>query len=147
MARGGLLRMIPIRRLLSDTHGASALEFAIGGPVLILALLAMVDVGVAIGTRMELDRVVRSGAQAAMSLNNDATAIRAIALASTADAEGLEVDVTQQCRCTAVDNACTALCADGSAPSVFFVIAAEREQPGIILGSRDIVSQTRVQLR
>jgi Flp pilus assembly protein TadG len=147
MARARLLTRMPLRRLSRDTRGASALEFAIGGPVLIFALLAMVDVGIAVGTRMELDRVVRSGAQAAMSLNNDATAIRAIALASTADAEGLGVDVAQQCRCAALENACTALCADGSAPSVFFVIAAEREQPGIILGSRDIVSQTRVQLR
>ena len=47
----------------------------------------MVDIGrVASATRMEMDRNVRAGAQAAMSLNNSAGSIEGIMLASAEEA-------------------------------------------------------------
>jgi Flp pilus assembly protein TadG len=56
-------------RLLGETGGAAAVEFAIVAPLLLFGLIAMIDTGVMATTRMEMDRNVRAGAQAAMSLN------------------------------------------------------------------------------
>jgi Flp pilus assembly protein TadG len=136
-----------LRDLFGDQRGASALEFGLFAPLLVFGLLAMVDVGIGLGTRMELDRVVRSGAQAAISLNNDAAAIRTLVLASSATQTDLEVDVAQVCTCAAVPAGCTALCPDGTAPSVYFEIQAQRQYAGMLFGERGIVSSTRVKIR
>jgi hypothetical protein len=131
-----------------DTAGIASIEFAIVAPVLLAGLLAMVDTGTATAVRMEMDRNVRAGAQAAMSLNNDADAIRTIVLASADSPEGLAVDVNMVCTCAGGGSAsCTAPCSDGAPPSVFFDISATRAQPGIIVGSMTLRSHTRVQIR
>ena len=135
-----------MRRLRADTRGVAAIEFAIGAPVLILGLLAMIDTGMAAATRMELDRNVRSGAQAAMSLNNDPDAIRTIVLASSGDLADLSVEVGLVCACGDEAASCTVPCDSGEAPSVFFDIAAQRPFEGILV-DRVIHSQTRVQIR
>ena len=95
---------------------------------------------------MELDRNVRSGAQAAMSLNNDPDAIRAIVLASAGEPDDLTVDVAMVCACSDEEASCTVPCDSGEAPSVYFNIAAERPFTGI-LANRTVHSQTRVQIR
>jgi hypothetical protein len=135
-----------LRRLVGDKAGVSAIEFAIGAPVLILGVLAMVDTGMSAGTRMELDRNVRSGAQAAMSLNNDPDAIRAIVLASAGEPDDLTVEVAMVCACSDEEALCTTPCGSGDAPSVYFDIAAERPFTGILV-NRTVHSQTRVQIR
>ena len=134
------------RRLFQDSSGVAAIELAIGAPVLILGVLAMVDTGMSVATRMELDRNVRSGAQAAMSLNNDPDAIRTIVLASSGDLADVTVDVAMVCECSEEAVSCTVPCDSGEAPSVYFDIAAERPFEGI-LRDRILHSQTRVQIR
>lgn len=136
-----------MRRLIACTGGASALEFALFAPMVILGLLVMTDLGISIGTRMELDRNVRAGAQAAMSLNNDEAGIEAIVLAAAGAPVDVDVDVTMSCVCGASTAVCDVTCVSGDAPSVFFQIRATRPQPGIILGERTIASETRVQIR
>jgi TadE-like protein len=139
-------KLTSLRHLPGDTRGVAAIEFAIGAPVLILGLLAMIDTGMAAATRMELDRNVRSGAQAAMSLNNDPDAIRSIVLASSGDLADLSVDVELVCACGDGAASCTVPCDAGEAPSVFFNIAAQRPFEGILV-DRVVHSQTRVQIR
>ena len=136
-----------IGRLRQDAAGIASIEFAVGAPVLLAGLLAMVDVGMATAVRMEMDRNVRAGAQAAMSLNNDADAIRTIVLSSAESPEDLTVDVDMVCACSDVPASCTAPCGSGEAPDVFFEILASRVQPGILLGDRQLTSATRVQIR
>lgn len=133
-------------RLLYDRRGASALEVALLAPLLVFGLLGMADAGFEIGARMELDRVVRSGAQAALSLNNDAAAIQTIALAASASQEGLEVEVRRVCACAAAAASCTAACG-GGAPSVYYDIAALRQRDGLLFGDREIASRTRIKVR
>jgi Flp pilus assembly protein TadG len=133
-------------RLEADARGVAAIEFAIGAPMLILGLLAMIDAGMAAATRMEIDRNVRSGAQAAMSLNNDPAAIRSIVLAAAGEPADLAVDVAMVCACEDVDASCTVPCDSGEAPSVFFNIAAHRPFTGILV-DLEISSRTRVQIR
>lgn len=136
-----------LARLRRDTAGASAVEFAIVAPILCLGLLVVVDIGMAVTTRMELDRNVRAGAQAAISLNNDASAIAGIVRAAAGSPRDLTVNVGRSCQCAGAASGCSALCASGEPPSVYFTIDAQRPQPGLILGERTITSGARVQLR
>jgi Flp pilus assembly protein TadG len=135
------------RNLCRDSSGVSAVEFALVAPMPVLGLLGRVDVGIATGARMELDRNVRAGAQAAMSLNNNAGAIESIVFASAADAQGMQATVNQTCLCVDLAASCTSVCPDGTAPSVFFEIAAARPVSGPLFGQRDVVAATRVQIR
>lgn len=135
-----------LRSLLLDRRGTSALEVSLLAPLLVLGLLSMADMGLGIGARMELDRVVRSGVQAALSLNNDAAAIQTLALAASASPEGLEVEVQRVCACAAAVTYCTATCG-GGAPSVYYDIAALRRHDGLIFGDWDIASRTRIKIR
>jgi Flp pilus assembly protein TadG len=134
-------------RLRDETAGIAATEFAFVAPLLLGGLLAMVDAGSATAIRMEMDRNVRAGAQAAMSLNNDADAIETIVLSSADNPEDMDVDVQLVCACSDIANACTAPCATGAAPDVFFDITAERAYDGILLGDRLLRAHTRVQIR
>ena len=135
-----------LNRLTSETSGVAAVEFAIVAPLLLFGLVAMVDTGVMATTRMEMDRNVRAGAQAAMSLNNDPAAIETIVLASAGDPADMEVSATMVCACNETAASCTTPCESGEAPSVYFDIAAERPYGGVLV-SRVIRTQSRVQIR
>ncbi len=136
-----------LRRILADRSGVSVVEFAIGAPLLIFALLMMVDVAGGITMRMDMDRSVRAGAQAAMSLINDTAIIRDLVLESAGDSDGLAVDVALNCRCGSVATACTTACASGDEASVFIEIAATRRFSGMLFGDRELVSSTSLQVR
>jgi pilus assembly protein CpaE len=133
------------------TKGVSALEFALFAPILCLGLLAMIDVGMSVALRMDLDRSVRSGAQAAITLDNPAPEIAAIIRISAGEPEDLHVDVDQTCFCRVeqalVATTCGLFCSTGEEPSVFFAITATRPYSGAIFGERTIASDTRVQVR
>ncbi len=107
----------------------------------------MVDVAGGITTRMDMDRSVRAGAQAAMSLINDTAIIRDLVLESAGDSDGLAVDVALVCRCGGVVAACTTACASGDEASVFIDIAATRTFSGMLFGDRELVSSTSLQVR
>ena len=134
-------------RLLRCDAGVAATEFAIFAPMIIFGLLTMVDIGGAIAERMEMDRNVRAGAQAAMSLNNDVSSIEEIILASTEEPENLTVAVNMQCLCSEASAVCTTPCPDATAPGVFVEISTQQAYDGIIIPERTLTSQTRVQIR
>jgi len=144
-----LLRLARIRsgRLRRDETGASAVEFAIGGPMLILAMIAMVDIGSAIAERMDMDRSVRAGAQAAMSLIGDPAAIRGIVETSATTTDGLGVSVDLACSCGGAAAVCTAMCGSGDEPSIEMRIAATRTYSGVLFRSMELESATDVQIR
>jgi Flp pilus assembly protein TadG len=136
----------PWRRLLSATDGVAAVEFAIAAPILILGLVAMIDTGIMATTRMEMDRNIRAGAQAAMSLNNDPAAIETIVLASAGGAADMTVSALMACVCDETPASCSTPCASGRAPAVYFDISAERPYAGLLV-DRIIRTQSRVQIR
>lgn len=136
-----------LRRLAVDERGVSAVEFAIIGPVLIFGMIGMVDIGLALGERMGMDRSVRAGAQAAMSLNNHEDGIRNIVLASAGSQAGLAVTVATTCECAGAAAACGVPCGSGDAPSVFIGISASKTQPAMLLPDMSLRSNTRVQIR
>jgi Flp pilus assembly pilin Flp len=139
--------MLSARRLARDDAGASAVEFAMAAPFLIAGMILMVDYGIAMGTQMELGRNVRAGAQAAMSLNNDAEAIEGIVLASSTEPQGMDVAVEMVCFCEEAVASCGSPCGFGTAPAVFVEIGAERSYSGLVLQNMALRAQTRVQIR
>lgn len=148
MRRSGVMAgMGYVRRLLGNEDGVSAIEFALLAPILIGGFLLMVDTGRAVGARMEMDRNVRAGAQAAMSLNNDMEAIERIVLASAGSPEDLEVEAKMTCSCAGAAAGCAAPCATGEAPSVFVEIGASRSFSGLLISAMTLDSGTRVRIR
>lgn len=135
------------RRLLADRSGVSVVEFAIGAPLLIVSLILMVDVAGAIATRMDMDRSVRAGAQAAMSLINDTDIIRDLVEESSGDPQGLTVGVALNCRCGAAAATCSVACVSGEEASVFIDISASRTFAGMLVGDTELVSSTSLQVR
>lgn len=137
----------PLRDLWRCDAGVSAIELAIIAPMLIAGLLTMIDLGLAAGMRMEMDRNVRAGAQAAMSLNNSLASIADIVTASAEEAAGLGVSVNLVCSCAGVDAGCTTPCATGEAPSIFVDLTATRDYAGIVISHMQLEARNRVQIR
>jgi Flp pilus assembly protein TadG len=136
-----------LRRLGRCRSGVSSIELALLAPIIIVGLLMMVDAGLAVATRMEMDRNVRAGAQAAMSLNNSAASIEEIVRASAEEAAELDVAVALTCGCAGTPTSCTSPCASGAAPSVFVSLSAAREFSGLLVSNLPLRSESRVQIR
>lgn len=134
------------RRLIGCSRGASAVEFALAAPFLILGLVMMVDIGIGVTARMELDRSVRAGVQAAMTLDRDGEAVANFVRIAAQDPD-LEVTVEPLCRCGNASSRCDRFCQPNEPPSFFYEIRAERTHSGVLLKGRTIRSETRVQLR
>ena len=61
-----------LRRAKGDEAGASAVEFGMFAPILLFGVLMTVDIGMALGERMEMDHIVRAGAESAMIKHDEA---------------------------------------------------------------------------
>ena len=130
----------------ASRKGNAAVEFGTCTPFLLVALVMMVDVGLALGARMEMDRNVRAGVQAAMSNITDVDAIRGI-IETTKGLDEVSVTVNQTCSCGGAAAACTSWCSADEPPSVFINISAVQPYSGLMLPSFTLNSETHVQLR
>lgn len=140
-------------RMLRCTRGVSSVELALFAPFLFFAIAATLDLGLAAYERMTMDRLLRGGAQAAMS-DPGAAHVRAVIVASAesefAPDTEFDLTVTRFCACPiAPDTAvpCTSACTDGQAARVFYRLAAEREYPSTIIPALDLAANARVQVR
>lgn len=154
------------RRLVEDEDGASAIEFALVAPVLVLACLATVDVGLAIGQKMDIDQTLRAASEGAMlDLGRDEVQDLAEAIAaenSTVASSGedesdqssatdLEVTVDRFCACP--ESASTAVdcdsdsCVDSKTPYVFYRLTAEKEFASLFLPAIPISGSVLVQVK
>ena len=134
------------RAFLGRENGVSAVEFALLAPILVFAVLAMLDLGLALYERMTMDRLLRGGAQAAMS-DPGRPHVIAVIEASAEDEFDFEVDRYCACRVDldAVVDPCT--CADGSQPAIFYKLEAARDYPGMVLPSIALGAETKVRVR
>ena len=136
-----------IIRFAKDGSGVAAIEMGIFAPILVVGVVLMVDAGMAIGTRMELDRNVRAGVQAAMSNVTAIDAIKGVILASANGSEAVSVSVNKSCACGGAAASCTDWCAPDVPPSVFVNISASENFSGLMLSSLKLESRSHVQLR
>ena len=148
-------------RLASDEGGASAIEFALVAPILVVACLATVDVGLAISQRMDVDQSLRAASEGAMldlgeaEVEDLAEAIAAenstIAPESGTPAAGnLDITVDRFCACpesaSVAVNCETGTCADDASPYVFYRITAEKDFASLFLPAIPIRSSVLVQV-
>ena len=78
--------------LLPAERGASAVEFALLVPVLIIALLGTVDVGRALTEQMALGSLLRTGAQSAIA-GGDVSTVKRVLLAAKDDDSIVQVQI------------------------------------------------------
>ena len=97
-----------LKRFICDKSGSSAVEFAVGAPVLLIGLIIVTDVGLAVSDRMNLDQSVRAGAEFAMNNVEDETTLEDMVKSAATGAYGDQlndinsneiptVDVTKTC--------------------------------------------------
>ena len=144
-----------------STRGASAIEFAIMAPVLIVGLLVVADVGLAVNDRMRLDQAARAGAEFAMNSVDDAATIEDMVKASATGAYGddlndvdsskiPDVAAAMYCECPdapGVAASCGNLCAGDVVPSAYWRIEASKDFNGVFVPAFPIATQITVQTR
>jgi pilus assembly protein CpaE len=150
-----------IGALRRSEDGVSAVEFALFAPILFYALLATVDIGLALYQRMTIDHALRAGAQTAMAdPGQDAvlkavksTATKNFTLASTtttSEEEPLSVSVSRSCACpenpaTAV--ACLTICAGSAPTSITYRLTGTKAYDSLIIPSMSLSRSIQVQVR
>lgn len=119
-------RLLPpfrfIRRLERDQKGSSVVEFALILPVLMIALMGLVDYGMMVFANNELENAARTGAQYALqgpTTADDDAGIEAAARAALSDDTGVTVAISRAC-----------LCPDGTATACSDTCTADELEPG-----------------
>ncbi|RWB51821.1 AAA family ATPase [Mesorhizobium sp.] len=149
------------RELVASEAGVSAVEFALIAPVLVFALVAMADVGLALYERMTIDHVLRAGAQAAMSDPGEAKVLNVLqsTLSQSATPSGVAFDMVKRyCACpekadVSPDTAppCSTTCAASAPPYTFYRMAASKTYNAMslpdVLPSFRLSSSIQVQIR
>lgn len=158
MRRFDFTRMLA--RLRRDRSGVAAVEFSLLAPVLCFGCIATVDLGMALGERIAIDHVLRTGVASAMR-DEGQTQVRKILVAagresfdvvqgSSGSADTLAVDAVRYCACpdnTGAAVACTTVCA-GSLPTyVYYRLTARKIYSGMIVPDISFDASTRVQAR
>jgi len=117
--------------------GTAAVEFALITPVLLIIIMGVIDVGMAMFQKMELNGAVRSGAQLALIDSSDTSAI----VNAVVDASGNTItssDVSTSSFCECADGTTIvygATCGDGSSNRTYMTISATTTFNGIFLNS------------
>ena len=109
----------PIRALLTDASGASAAEFVLVVPLLVLLITAAIDFGGLIYTRLQVGSATHAGASFAAAQGFNETGISAAMLGGASIAVTTAVPV-QFCGCPdeatgITEEACTTTCPSGQA--------------------------------
>lgn len=121
-------------RLLAAREGVAAIEFALVGALLALALLAMVDSARLAQARMALDHVARAGAQAVILGGDGAAAVAAMRAAAAGTGAG-GFRAPPACACPETPEAsvpCGTTCAGDAPTSIFYDLAASAEVEGLL---------------
>ncbi|OFX02669.1 MAG: hypothetical protein A3E78_08115 [Alphaproteobacteria bacterium RIFCSPHIGHO2_12_FULL_63_12] len=152
---------INVKAFARDKRGSSAVEFAVGAPVLLIGLIIVTDIGLAVSDRMNLDQSVRAGAEFAMNSVEDETLLEDMVKSAATGAYGTQmgdvnssdipdVDVTKSCECpdaSGVAVACDALCVGDVPPSIYYDFAASKDYQGIFIPDFTLETEMKVQVR
>ena len=136
-----------LKTLWGCRRGASAVEFALLSPVLVIGTFATVDAGMAVYEKMMITQVLRAGAQTAIRGQNEQsvldiledTAAANFTVAGATPAPGeLVLTVGTHCSCPdalATPVSCSSLCVGSVSPNEFYDLSASVEFTGVILPS------------
>ncbi len=140
--RGTLFRTS--RDVMHKTDGVSAVEFALLAPMLIFAILATVDLGLAISERMTIGHILRAGAQSAIENVGDSqislvmrtTAAKNLTVADTGTDTSIALAVEKMCACSAqpsVAVACSTTCTPNAPTQIYYILTGSKTYAGLIL--------------
>lgn len=115
-------------RFKRSSLGGAAVELAVVFPVLVLLFIGAVDYGRLFYTSIAVANAARAGAEwgARDTENGDIAKINVFAQADGNEAGTLTLNSRKYCECAGVAGSCTAACAGGAAPEVFFEVIASR---------------------
>lgn len=109
--------------LAASRHGATAVEFALLLPVLLIIAMALIDLGTVIFNKMELMSAVRTGAQVALMDSSNTSLI----IQSVTSSTNLSPTVTTSAFCECSDGtqiSCSNTCADPLVNRTYMTITA-----------------------
>ena len=149
--------------LRKNDDGASAIEFGLIAPVMFFALLATIDLGMAVNERMIVDQSLRAGAEQAM-YDPGAATVKAVAAnaarhAFKVDGSGgslgnMSINVSEYCACpslTSTPVSCTSLCTSPSggstSPYKYYSLAGQKTYDSIIIPTMTFNSNMTVMVR
>jgi hypothetical protein len=113
-----------------SVRGASAIEFAIVAPVIILMAIFVIDLGMGFYRKMQVESAAQAGAQYAMVHGSDTSSITT-AVVSATSFSGITASPTpsQFCGCATstgiISAACDIPCPSGSAPGTYITVFAQ----------------------
>ena len=151
------------RSLLTDASGASAVEFALLAPVLILACLGTVDIGMAVSQRAVINDSLRAGVQGAIvDLGQDKVRdlVETVASGSMNTSPNLDIRLSggdfiasaaRFCVCpgsvSTTVSCSTGTCSGSAKPFVYYRISAQKTYDTILLPSVPLRGSILVQVQ
>jgi pilus assembly protein CpaE len=143
-----------------DDKGVAAMEFGLVAPILFFGLLSAVDIGLAVNERMEVNHVLRAGAEAAMNSSDEDVVLGIMAATAgqnmtpsidgNGDAGDLSLTANQYCGCpdaTEVEVACTTVCPGDVPTYVYYQLDGSKTYTGMFLPNISFAPSLRVQIR
>ena len=143
-----------------DDKGVAAMEFGLVAPILFFGLLSTVDLGMAVNERMEVNHVLRAGAEAAINKSDEDTVLAIMAATAeqnmtvTTDGQGeagdLSLTVNQYCACpdaTEVEVTCTTICPGDVPTYVYYQLNGRKTYSGMFIPDISFAPAMRVQIR
>ena len=158
--RRRIRRALKSRFSLSEA-GAAATEFALIAPVLVLACLGMVDIGMAFGERMAIDDSLRAASEGAMLDRGEAEVADLLKAAASnnfsiatdgqASPAKLLTSVQRFCACPESVNtsiSCTSgTCTGGKSPYHYYRLTAEKKSASMLLPDFGLRAALLVQVK
>jgi Flp pilus assembly protein TadG len=149
-----------LRRLLGCNRGVAAVEFGLAAPILLAALVPIVDLGIAFSSQQQLRQAVQAGAQYAAThpWNQSSPTTIASSVTAATPLSGITVSPSpyQKCGCpngsgiTTVT--CGYSCSNGQTAGYYVVVSAQLQYtptlPYSLLGSSTTLNaQSTVRIR
>jgi Flp pilus assembly protein TadG len=129
---GGLLNDLRerLRAAVRDTRGAAAIEFGIMVPLLTLAVVSVIDIGLAVYRKMQVENAAQAGAQYAIARGFDSTGVSsAVTSATNSTAITASPQPVQFCGCPTSSGvssvSCGTVCAGGAQAGTYARVSAQ----------------------
>lgn len=113
---------------LKTSRGNVAIEFALVLPVIILLLSGIINFGLILANKNQLNGVVNAGLLYAFGNSSVPAAVQAAMTSSTTNLSPLTVTATTFCQCLdGTKPLCTATCTGGIAPAKYVTVTAQSQ--------------------
>lgn len=114
-------------KFMRGSKGNVAIEFAIIIPIVFLLLSGIINFGLILANKNQLNAVVSAGMLYALGNSSTPASVKAAMDNSTTNFIPLTVSAIQFCQCSSGSNvSCSSTCADGTTPGTYVTVTASR---------------------